>query len=108
MRRVIRVMVLGLLGVACSPGTVNAGRPARTLHPFEDLFVDPFLSDACGVDVTVRATGHYILRGFTDANGNLVHEVNNYAIDLTFLSENGRSTPRTWASIASPTSRTAG
>jgi len=88
MRRAIRITVLGLLACSLLAAPASAGRPAQTFIPVDDLFVDPFLSGACGVDVTVSATGHVILRAFTDANGNLVREVNNYAIDLTFSSEN--------------------
>jgi hypothetical protein len=57
--------------------------------PVDDLFVDDFLSGACGAEVTVHFTGHVTFRVFTDADGNPVRELNNYALGGTYESANG-------------------
>lgn len=90
MRRVVRVIVLSLLGALLVAGPVNAGAPQIEKVPVDEQFHDDFLSAACGVDVTTHLTGHSIHRTFTDADGNPVHEVNNYAFTWTFSSENGQ------------------
>ena len=89
MRRLPRVIGLSLLGALLVTAPVSAARPQQDRIAIDDLFVDDFLSDACGVEVTVRATGHVILRTFTDADGNPISEVNNFAVDLHWSSENG-------------------
>jgi hypothetical protein len=53
------------------------------------VFVDAFLSDACGVEVTVHETGHFIGRTFIDANGDLARAVNNFALTVSWSSVNG-------------------
>ena len=94
MRRFARVIGLGLLGAILVAGPVSAGRPQMEKIPVSDQFHDDFLSEACGVDVTTHLTGHYILRTFTDADGNPVRDVNNYAFMWTFSSENGQIVAR--------------
>lgn len=89
MRKIVRVLGMGLLGVMLVAGPVSAGKPEQVIETVDDSFVDPFLSAECGVEVNVRATGHVTLRLFTDADGNPVRELNNYAIDVVFSSVNG-------------------
>jgi hypothetical protein len=80
---------LSLLLWVLLAGPASAARPDQLRVPVDDLFVDPFLTSACGVEVTVHATGHAIFRALTDADDNVTHEVNNFAIDLTYSSESG-------------------
>ena len=89
MRRSVRVLGLGLLAVLLIAAPVNAGKPQMERIPVDDLFVDDFLSEVCGAEVTVHFTGHVTFRVFTDADGNPVREVNNYALGGTYSSANG-------------------
>ena len=58
--------------------------------PIADVGVlDEGLTDACGFDVWVDASGHITFRLFTDAAGNPKREVNNFAIQVRFYSEFG-------------------
>src|SRR6188474_3095722 len=66
----LRVLGLGLLAALLIAAPVNAGKPQMERIPVDDLFVDDFLSDACGAEVTVHFTGHVTFRVFTDADGN--------------------------------------
>jgi hypothetical protein len=88
-RRIVRVIGLGLLGATLLAGPVSAGRPEQVKETVDDVFVDPVLSAACGVDVSAHVTGHAVFRLFTDADGNPVRELNNYAIDVVWSSVNG-------------------
>lgn len=78
--------LLGALLIA-APASAAAPQMERTL--LDDLFVAPFLSDACGVQVHARVTGQLTLRLFTDADGNPVREVDNGAIDVRLWSAYG-------------------
>lgn len=89
MRRIVRVIGLGVLGAVLVAAPVSAGKPQVDRQAVDDTFVDSFLSDACGVEVNAHVTGHVIFRTFTDAGGNPVREVNNYALSLLWWSENG-------------------
>lgn len=89
MRRITRAFGLSLLGVALVAGPVWAGQPQREFVPIDELFVDKFLSDECGVEVNAHVTGHIIFRLFTDADGNPIRELNNYANQIRWWSENG-------------------
>ncbi len=89
MRRFVRILGLGLLGAMLVGAPVNAAKPVMERVPIDDLFVDEFLSEACGAEVTARFTGHITFRVFNDAAGNPVRELNNYAIGGSFTSENG-------------------
>ncbi len=89
MRRVLRVIFLGALGAVLLAAPVGAAQPEQVRVPIDDLVVDGELSAACGVEVNLHATGHITFRLFTDADGNPVSEVNNYAIDLRWWSANG-------------------
>jgi hypothetical protein len=88
-RRFVRVIGLGLLGAVLVAAPVSAGKPQMELVPIDDTFVDNDLSAACGVEVNAHVTGHIIFRTFTDADGNPVREVNNFAVSVLWWSENG-------------------
>ena len=51
--------------------------------------LDEFLTEACGFDVFVDATGHIIFRSWTDAEGNPTRDLNNFGIRLRIYSEFG-------------------
>lgn len=87
MRHIVRVIGLGLLGAAMVAAPVSAGKPQMVKVPVNDLFVDEFLTEACGVEVTTQVTGHFIIRLFTNAAGDPVREVNNYALSVRFASD---------------------
>lgn len=89
MRRVMRAIGLCLLGAAFVAGPAVAAQPGREFVAVDDVFVDDFLSDACGVEVTAHVTGHVIFRLFADPDGNPVRELNNYALHVLWSSENG-------------------
>ena len=91
MRRLARILALGVVSAMLIGAPVNAaGKPVMERIAVDDTFVDEFLSEACGVEVTTHVGGHVILRQFLDADGNAVREVNNYALSETFESANGR------------------
>ncbi len=89
MRRIVRVIGMGVLGAVLVASPASAGKPDRDKQSVDDAFVDPFLSQACGAEVNAHVTGHVIFRTFTDASGNPVREVNNYALSVHWWSENG-------------------
>ena len=89
MRRIARIMGLGLLGVLLVAAPVSAGKPTRDWIDGSEQGVDPFLTGACGIEVVATVTGHFILRSWSDSAGNLVREVNNYAFGATYTSVNG-------------------
>jgi hypothetical protein len=88
-RRIVRVIGMGVLGAILVAAPVSAGQPQMEREDFDDVFVDEFLSEACGVEVTAHVTGHIIVRIFTDADGNPAREVDNYATRVSWSSENG-------------------
>jgi len=88
-RRIVRILGLGLLGAMLVGAPVNAGKPATERVVIDEVFVDEFLSEACGAEVTAQITGHITFRMFTDAAGNTVRELNNYAIGGIYQSANG-------------------
>jgi hypothetical protein len=76
------------LGVFAQP--VAAGQREMDRVAVSDIGVlDEGLTDACGFDVWVDATGHITFRLLTDAAGNPTREVNNFAIRVHFYSEFG-------------------
>ena len=92
MRRISRAIGLALLGAMLSAGPASAAQPDRTFHSVDEESVDEFLSEACGTEITVHVTGHWIERIFFDEAGEPVREVNNYAFHVTYSSENGEIT----------------
>jgi hypothetical protein len=89
MRRIARVVGLAVLGTLLVAAPVSAGKPQMDQLNVDDLFVDTFLSEACGAEVTVHVTGHITFRLFTDRAGNPTRELNNYALAEVYSSENG-------------------
>lgn len=82
------VVAICLAVLAASPAA--AARPIQEFVPINDVgVVDEFLSELCGFEVLVDGSGHIIFRSFVDADGNTVREVNNFAIQVRFYSENG-------------------
>lgn len=67
------------------------GGAAPTIEriPVDDTFVDEFLSEECGVEVTTRALGHITVRTF-DGEGTGVAEVRTINVGLTATTEDGR------------------
>ena len=49
--------------------------------------VDPFLSEACGTEVTATIAGHFVLKEFYDRDGNLVREAAYPSLRETYASE---------------------
>jgi len=88
-RRFVRILGLGLLGSVLIGGPVNAGKPTTERIQIDETFVDDFLTEACGAEVTAHVTGHVTFRVFNDAAGNPVRELNNYAVRNTWTSESG-------------------
>ena len=89
MRRLVRILGLGLLGSVLIGGPVNAGAPTTERIPIDETFVDDFLTEACGAEVTAHVTGHVTFRVFTNAAGDPVRELNNYAVHNAWSSANG-------------------
>lgn len=89
MRQFIALLGALFMAVTLSAAPVFAAQPEMERVPVDDVFVDDFLSDACGVQVTAHVTGHFILRTFTDAAGDPTRAVNNYAISVAWSSVNG-------------------
>jgi hypothetical protein len=78
-----------LLGAVAATAAV-AGQPTMERVPIDDVGIhEDFLSDACGFDVWFDGSGHITFRLFTDADGNPLREVNNYAIRVDYYSEFG-------------------
>jgi hypothetical protein len=71
-----------VLAVVLGPGVAAGAPPVIQRIPVDDTFADLFLSEACGVEVTVRARGHIIVRTFAgDRTG--VAEVRTINVGLT-------------------------
>lgn len=87
MRRTIRIIGLAVLGTALLATPASAARPQQVRSQVDDVFVDDFLSETCGVAITAHVTGHFIVRLFTDAHGAPIREVNNYALSVRFSSD---------------------
>ena len=70
------VVVLGATGAA-------AQAPEREVIPIDETFVDPFLSEECGVEVTVTQTGRVTV--FTFPDGRVLQSLTtlNIAVVLT-------------------------
>jgi len=89
MRRIVRAIGLGLLGAVLVVAPVSAGKPESERVAIDEVFVDDELSAACGVTVNAHVVGHITFRLFSDADGNPVRELNNYATRIQWWSVNG-------------------
>lgn len=87
MRRTIRIVLMAAACLSLLAAPVQAARPQTERIEVDDLFApDDFLSEVCGVPVTSQFTGHITLRLYTDANGDPVRELNNYALTARYWS----------------------
>jgi hypothetical protein len=94
MRRA-RILVLSALACMLVAGPVSAAKPMIERIPINDIgILDEFLTDECGYDIWVDATGHVTFHWWTDAEDNTLREVNNYNVHLTFYSESGSISTR--------------
>ncbi len=94
MRRA-RVLVLSALACMLLAGPVSAAKPMMERIPINDIgILDEFLTEVCGYDIWLNATGHITFRVWTDGEGNPLREVNNYGVHLTFYSEGGSVSTR--------------
>ncbi len=92
MRRIPRhlsIAALAILATLALAGPALAAKPQMERMQVDDQFVDDFLSEACGAEVTVHVTGHVTFRAFIDDAGNVTRELNNYALTSTYSSANG-------------------
>lgn len=75
MRRVLVPFTLGVILLLSLAGSALAGKPTIVKESFDDQFADEFLSEVCGLGVTVTISGHVVSRVWTDADDNLIREV---------------------------------
>ena len=84
--RIAFVLASALILVSVVPAM--AGKPQMERISIADVGeLDEGLTEACGFDVWVDASGHITFRVFTDAADNPTREVNNFAIRVRFYSE---------------------
>jgi hypothetical protein len=57
MRRVLVPVTLGVILLLSLAGSALAGKPTIVKESFDDQFADEFLSELCGLDVTVTISG---------------------------------------------------
>jgi hypothetical protein len=89
-RRITLILASALLGMAVLAPPAAAGKPESERVEISEIGVlDEFLTEECGTEIWLDVTGHAIFRIFSDADGNPVRELNNFAIRRTFYSENG-------------------
>jgi hypothetical protein len=60
------VVVSAVVLVALGATPASAAAPETETITISDTFLDEFLTDACGVEVTTTATGHITFRTFPD------------------------------------------
>jgi hypothetical protein len=88
-RRLLRVIGLGVAAALLLAAPVSAGKPVLERVPIDDLFVDDFLSAECGAEITAHVTGHINFRVWLDDDGAPIRELNNYALSVHWTSEHG-------------------
>ena len=87
-RRIALILASALLLATAVP--VAAGKPEMERIPIDDVgLLDEFLTDECGFDVFFDGSGHITFRLLSDADGNPMREVNNFAIQIRYYSEFG-------------------
>ena len=85
-----RAFLFAVLACLVLVAPVAAGKPVMEREPINDVGIfDEFLSAECGFDVFVDGIGHAIFRQFTDANGDPIRELNNFAIRVRYYSAGG-------------------
>ena len=89
MRRARAILIASLACLAlASPAA--AAKPQMERVVLNDIGLqDDFLTDACGFDVFFDGTGQAIFREFTDSEGNLLRELNNFGVHVRVYSEWG-------------------
>ena len=86
MRRSIRVLALASLASLLLAAPAAAAKPEMERVPVDDVFVDDFLSEACGTEVHGHVYGHITFRTFANDDDEVVRELNNYALTQVFTS----------------------
>ena len=66
------IIVASVSSVVAVSAPVQADPPVTERFTFDETYIDAGLSDACGVEVTVRFTGHSRVRFFTNNGGRLL------------------------------------
>jgi hypothetical protein len=84
-----RAIAVGVFAALALAAPVQAAKPEFERIQIDDHFVDEFLSDECGTEITADVTGHINARAWVDANDELTHEVVNFAIQIRWSSEHG-------------------
>ena len=81
------LIVLGATLILASP--TAAAKPFIERIQVNDIgIVDEFLTEACGFEVLFDATGHVTVHSWTDAEGNPVRDLVNFAVKLrTYTAE---------------------
>ena len=89
MRRV-RAVLLATLACLLVASPAAGAKPVMEREDLNEIGVlDPFLTEACGVDVFSDIVGHAIFRTWTDAEGNPTRELHNFAVRVRYHSEFG-------------------
>jgi hypothetical protein len=86
MRNPVRAIALAALATMLLAAPALAAKPSMERIQVDDRFVDGFLSEMCGTEVTTHVTGHITLRAFSDGDV-LVRELNNYALTAVYQSD---------------------
>jgi hypothetical protein len=90
MRRFAALLLAAALVAVLGAAPVSAAQPAMERETVHEIGIpDEFLTEACGFDVSFDVTGHITFRAFLDAEGNPVREVNNYALQARYYSDEG-------------------
>ena len=88
--RGLRVALLATLACLVLASPAAAGKPLMEKATLNDIGVlDEILTEVCGFDVFLDATGHIIFRLFVDDEGEPIREVNNFGVHLRLFSEWG-------------------
>jgi len=88
--RMVRAFMCACLLGAVFVAPAAAVQPVMERVEIADVgLLDEGLSELCGFDVRFDGSGHITFRLLTDADGNPVREVNNFAIHVRFYSEFG-------------------
>ena len=86
MRRSIRILALTSLATLLLAAPAAAAKPTTERVQIDDVFLDEFLTEVCGTEVNGHVYGHITFRTFTNADGDVVRELNNYALTQVFTS----------------------
>ncbi len=87
--RTLVVLALASAGGFASASPVQADPPVTERFTFDETFVDPDLSAACGVQITSRFTGHSKVRFFENRGGRLIE---NFTLNTVYTLTAGDNT----------------